>query len=378
MEKLKKKIGIVLIILVILCCICVISLYIINKNNLDVNIDSELVDGDEEVEYFVEKLRDPTKFFSVQSCIQNNVDENFVAKDMNILAEYRIYSYSVYGTNGNDTMYFIVRVDMENMTFLMEELDDSKYDNIDQINLETDIQEIKSNGENDFEYITISDEQICRIYLEQFSKLELENYEEAYALLDEQYKKERFPTLVDYQEYIEMYQDIIKESVLAKYSVDYYDDYTEYVLVDTYNNFYILNATSVMNYTIKLDYYTIKVDSYEEEYSKLSDEDKVQANVYIFLQMINTKDYEHAYKLLDDTFKTNNFATLEQFKEYVQNNFFSYNLNSTDANIKKEGNYYIYESIIKESNSSAAESKNLDIIMQLQEGTDFVMSFSLE
>ena len=94
--------------------------------------------------------------------------------------------------------------------------------------------------------------------------------------------------------------------------------------------------------------------------------------------MINTKDYRHAYELLDSNFKNNNFDTLEKFKQYIQNNFFNYNLNSTDITIKEEGNYYIYETVIKSDSSRAAETKGLNIIMKLQEGTDFVMSFSLD
>lgn len=377
MGSLKKEIGIIITIVIIICLICVMALYILNKNNVDVNAYDNVVEGDEEVEYTAKKLRDPTKFFSVESCIQGNVDKNFIAKDMNLLDEERIFSYSVYGTIGTEKVYFIVRVDMENMTFLLERLD-SNYDSVDKINLKTKIQQIEYDGKNSFEYTTVSDEDMCRIYLKHFAELELEDAETAYSLLNKEYKEERFPSLDDYKEYVKEYKEIIENGMLAKYSVNYYENYTEYVLVDTYNNSYILEATSVMNYTIKLDNYTVKMDGYDDKYAKLSDEDKVQSNVYIFLQMINTKDYKHAYNLLDDTYKNNNFNTLEKFEKYVKNNFFYYNLNSSNISINKEGNYYIYETTLKDNSSSAAEKKILTVIMKLQEGTDFVMSFSIE
>ena len=136
---------------------------------------------------------------------------------------------------------------------------------------------------------------------------------------------------------------------------------------------------SVMNYKIKLDNYTIKVEDYEENYNKLKNENKVQANVHIFLQMINTKDYKHSYELLDETFKKNNFGTLEEYKSYINENFFKYNQRtSSDINIRQEGNYYVYETTIRNNSGSAAKSKKLTIIMQLLKGTDFVMSFSIE
>ena len=220
---------------------------------------------------------------------------------------------------------------------------------------------------------------MCRKYLEDFRQKELNNPEEAYSMLDEDYRNERFPTFEEFQEYVNSCRYMIQYSSLSKYDVEIKDNYTEYILVDNYNNSYTIRTTGIWDYTILLDNYTIKVDTYEEEYNKLSIEQKIQANVYIFLQMINTKDYRHAYELLDETFKNNNFDTLDKFKEYVNENFFDYNLNTTsNVDISNEGNTYIYETVIRSGAGSAAETKNLTVIMQLKEGTDFVMSFSLE
>lgn len=380
----KKIIKIIGIVVFIICIICVILLYMLNKENSNTSIEEQPLEGDTlNINYSVQKLRDPTTFFTIQNYIQKDFNENFIAKEMNVLSGDRIDSYSIYGevadeNSGNiQDMCFIFRIDIENLTFKIEKLNND-YDNVNEINLETNIQEIERNGKNIYEATTITSEEMCRIYLEDFTKLELENVEEAYELIDEEYKKERFPTIEEYQKYIDGCREQIETSVLAKYSVDYRDDYTEYILVDNYNNSYTVTETSVMNYKIKLDNYTIKVDNYEEEYNKLSEENKVQSNVYIFLQMINTKDYNHAYELLDSTFKNNNFDTLEKFEEYVNQNFFTYNLNTTDVDINQEGNYYIYESTIRSDSSSAAETKKLTVIMQLLEGTDFVMSFSIE
>lgn len=388
MDSSKKIVKIMCIVVFIICLICSILLYILSRgdsNTSSNNDDENVIEGDPLViEYSTKKLRDPTKFFSVQEYIKNNLDDSFVAEDMNILNEDRLASFAVKGyvtdAESNDTkeVYLIFRVDTENDTCSMQELDNI-YDNVNQVDLSTNIKEIVDDGENGFEYTTISSENMCRIYLQHFTNLELNDPEKAYNLIDDQYKKERFPTFDKYQEYLKECSDSIRESVLAKYSVNYNEDYTEYILVDNYDNSYTVRETSVMNYTIKLDNYTIKVDNYEEEYSKLSEENKVQSNVYIFLQMINTKDYEHAYELLDTTFKNNNFDTLDKFKEYVRQNFFSHNFNSvSEMDIDVEGDYYIYTTTLRNNSGSAAYTKGLTVIMKLLQGTDFVMSFSLE
>lgn len=382
-ENNSKIIKIIIIIVIILCCICGILLFTLKEKDNDVQrIDEngQTIGDTKEIEHKTEKLRDPTKFFSIEKYLQKDIDENFKAKDMNLLQSNRIFSYAVYGKIGSEEKYYIVRIDMENMTYKIEELDRNKHNNnIDTINLETNLKEIAKDGENTFEFLTVTDEQMSRIYLSEFTKLELENAKQAYELLEENYKKERFPDLKDYQEYLEENESIIKESILAKYSVAHFDDYTQYVLIDNFENSYTLDVTSVMNYKIKLDNYTIKVEDYEENYNKLKNENKVQANVHIFLQMINTKDYKHSYELLDETFKKNNFGTLEEYKSYINENFFKYNQRtSSDIDIRQEGNYYVYETTIRNNSGSAAESKKLTIIMQLLEGTDFVMSFSVE
>ena len=337
-----------------------------------------------ELEYTQKELREPTEFFSIEKRIQNNVD-GFSAQKMNYLQGQRIMTYSVYGRiNSEDNSealekYYIFRVDLENMTYELEEIEDGVYENIDQIKLEDDETEIPNKGNNAFKYEAVSNVDMCRKYLEDFKQKELNNPEEAYSMLDEEYRNERFPTFEEFQEYVNSCRDMIQYSSLSKYDVEIKDNYTEYILVDNYNNSYTIRTTGIWDYTILLDNYTIKVDTYEEEYNKSSIDQKIQANVYIFLQMINTKDYYHAYELLDETFKNNNFDTLDKFKEYVNTNFFNYNLNTTsNVDISNEGSTYIYETKIRSGAGSAAETKNLTVIMQLKEGTDFVMSFSLE
>lgn len=378
MKDQKRKIGIAIIILIV---IIIIGMFLLSKMKQEAKLEEfqEDTGGDEIVQYQTEQVRDPSKFFSIEACIQENEDEDFEAKDMNSLTK-NIYvqSFAVYGkTKNEEDVYYKVTVDIENSTFALEKLE-NKYQNIKQINLETDIEKIENNGHNEIEFITMTDEEVCRMYYKKFSKLEIENPKEAYELLDKKYRQKRFPTYQDYENYINAYQKTIKEGILLKYEVNYHNDYMEYILVDTYQNSYTLQARGVLDYTIKLDSYTIKIDEYGENYNKLSDNNKIQSNVYIFLQMINTKDIKHAYELLDDNFKADNFPSLEEFEEYVENNFFYYNLKAGTPTIKQEGNYYIYETMIKEYASNAAQAKKLTIIMQLKEGTDFVMSFSLE
>ena len=387
MKDSKKMIIICIIVVLIICVICGVLLYLSNnKDNGNANeVQQQLTDengspiGDTvDVEYSNERLNDPTRFFSVEKYIQDNYNENFVAEDMNVLYSERITSYAVQGRIGDNSenkVYFIFRVDPQNSTYSMEEQDN--VNSLDSIDLRTDITEINNTGNNTFEYTTVNSEQMCRIYLNDYKDKELNNPEEAYSMLDDEYKKIRFPTYEDFQEYLNEYRNIIQNSVLTSYYSEIKDDYTEYILVDNYNNSYTVRSTGIWDYKIMLDNYTIKVDTYEKEYSNLDDEAKVQANIHIFLQMINTKDYTHAYEKLADGFKSNYFNTLESFEDYMKNNWFSYNI-LADIDISEEANSYVCNVTLRDGAGSAANQTNKTIIMQLREGTDYVMSFTVE
>ena len=385
-----KKILIVLIIVVvIICIICLISISLLRRMEEKqieelgyVPEDSELLAAD----YKTEKLRNLTDFFSVEACIQKNINSTFEATDMNVLASDRLYSYSVYGEEKNEETgetteeYFIVRVDTIALAYEIEELDSKEYDDIDEIDLTTDLTEIAQTENNQFEYTRINNENTCRFYLKNYTELLLSAPETAYDMLDEQYREERFSSSYEeFLEYIEENKTYSENAVLSQYVLDYLDDYTEITLVDIYNNSYKIIAKSVKDYTVQLDNYTIKDEEYLEKYEELSDSEKVSANVDTFINMINTKDFKHAYEVLDETFKNNNFNTLDVFKEYINNYFFEYNLDTkTGVNVYNQEGTYVYETTIKSGAGSAAESKKLTVIMQLQEGTDFKMSFSIE
>lgn len=383
--KYKKIIVMLIIVLIIICAIVLVLIKILEKKDDENKEELGYVPENTELlkkEYKIEKLRNLTDFFSVETCIQNNIDSTFEAKDMNVLESERIYSYSVYGkvknteTGETADKYYIVRVDTVALAFELQELNSEEYNNVDEIDLTTDIKEITQTENNKFEYTRISNEKACRIYLQMYTELLLSDPETAYGMLEEQYKQERFSSYENFLEYIEENKTYFENAVLSEYSVNYSEEYTEFMIVDTYNNNYLVRAKSVMDYTIQLDSYTIKDEEYQEEYSKLSDLEKASINIDIFIRMLNTKDYSHAYEVLSDGFKSNYFPTEEQFKNYVKENFFDYNIATINRNTN-EGEIYIYDVNLRSGAGSAAETLEKTFNVLLEEGTDFKISFNV-
>ena len=130
-----------------------------------------------------------------------------------------------------------------------------------------------------------------------------------------------------------------------------------------------------MQYAVILDTYTIDLPEFKEKYTNATAEQKVLLNIQKFFEAINNKDYKYAYHKLDNTFKANNFTGLEQFENYIKTNFFEQNkLAANEAEI--QGDNYLYKITISDATSQDKNTVTKTFVMQLKEGTDFVMSFS--
>ena len=384
----KKLIIALIIIAIVISIICVICIQVLNinsaVNNENKDKDGNIPENPEtlNITHETEKLRNLTEFFSVESCIQEHINETFSAQDMNFLAVDDICSYSVYGKISNpDTqetqdIFMIVRVDTYNLTFEIEELDNT-YNNIDEIDLTTDITEIESTGDNEFEYTRVTNEQACRIYLDMLKELLLTDPESAFAKLDETYRNERFSSYEEFLSYIEGNRIRLEDATLDEYEVVNKDEYTEYRIIDNNNNNYIIRATTVMDYAVQLDAYTIQTEEYQEQYANLADVQKASVNVDLFIRMLNARDYSHAYNVLSEGFRNNYFPTEQDFINYVQENFYDYMI-FTNNSYTNEGDVYIFNLTLIGGASSAAESQDRTFNILLGEGTDFTLSFNME
>ena len=195
-------------------------------------------------------------------------------------------------------------------------------------------------------------------------------------LLNEEYKEKRFETYEKYQTFLNENKQRFLEMTLAKYQMNEYDKYTEYVFLDKKDNYYIFEQKTASDFNVILDTYTINLPGFTEKYNKGNEQVKVGMNIEKVISALNNKDYNYIYEKLDETFKNNNFNTIEKFENYIDNNFFNTNKVEYEK-FSKEGTAYIYELKVKESDDDNANSKNFTIIMKLLENNNFVMSFSI-
>lgn len=307
----------------------------------------------------------------------------FVPIEISRIQDDTIKSFIVYGLLESpedyhviNKMFIIVNIDIANGVYSVEPIK-GEYNSVQEIEVNQLETKIEVNKNNTFSTYYATNEDNVKDYINLYKRLALGNPEEMYELLDEDYKTAKFGSLSNFKKYIEENREQVIGIRAEKYQVTKNNDYTQYVCIDQNGKYYIFRETSVMNYAVILDTYTIDLPEFTEKYEKSSDKEKVLMNIQRFFDAINDGDYKYAYSKLDETFKANNFKTQSNFENYVKSNFFTQNKLSAGKE-KKQGDIYLYDVTISDSSEASTNSTTTSFVMQLKEGTDFVMSFGVK
>lgn len=328
----------------------------INTNNItENNIDSFIKVTNEKFRFYpieIKKMNDTeVRTFKVAGVIQN--------------LEYK---------NANRE-YFIVNVDYSNNTFSIQQLGEKEYEKYNKSN-DTE-KNINNNGNNVFYNSNIDVQKISVEYLNLYKFLTLADPQITFNMMTEEYRNKRFGTLDNYKQYIKDNYEEIVGIYANKYLTNNTEQTIQYVIKDQYENLYIFDVESTMDYTIKLDTYTLDEEKFKTTYNSSDEAQRVQMNIDKFFDMINRQDYRTPYKCLDNTFKKKNFNNEKLFENYVKSKLFKYNKYSVKELKSVGSNTYACRMNISDKTTEDGASVQMTVIMKLLEGTDFTMSFSM-
>lgn len=409
-----KKIKYIILILILILVICISCILLLNKNNVNKkeknNLDSEhptyIIDKN------IEKLNNQNQYYVLLECIKsfsnyainknnNAIEAITMQKNVeNIIGEYSLtnvddlcieevyvlkgYTYHTYYIKWKENImsskyfYMIANLDFANYTYKLTTISESEYNKLVSENKtsEEDLT-ITKNKYNQFQDLNVTKEDMARNYLNDYINKALNYPELAYNLLDEEYKNKRFGNLEEYKNSMSENKNQMENTTMVKYGVNEKDNYTEYTIVDNFDNYYTIKENGIMDYTIFLDNYTIKTEEFITTYNKASDAKKVATDIEIFIKMINNKDYKNAYECLSSEFKQNYFKTIDEFKNYVQKNFYDTNY-ITIKNVQTKSNVYTCTANIKSGVGVAADDMDKNFIIKLNPNAEFELSFEVE
>lgn len=439
MKKLKKC-----IIILSISIMAVIVLFILMQLKQEKQLENKIEDKNIEIPA-ISKTIDDNQFYRVNQCIktyleeielenaeislslldetyikENQIDsnniENYVSqykekesyrtKEMYEQTEENYATYWVKARIDQKDTFFQVAIDENNQTFSIMPITQKQYQKaINQKESENNSRkkEINKKVYNVVANQKLSEDKIAKLYYDDFLKTMLYDQEEAYQLLDSDYREKRFQTEESFKNYIEenreklaqiyeietlddrsyenydeyyalkqKYQDLGVKTYLK----EDYEEYTRYICADIYENYYIFYITIPGEYKVIYDNHTIDLPEFIKKYNGANNQIKMGMNVEKFLDAINTKDYTYAYEVLAKSFKDNYYPTQEEFENTIKQDLFEHN-NIEYGQYTEEGNLLVYEVIVKDQ-TNEENNKKMTIVMQLQEGTNFVMSFNIE
>lgn len=274
--------------------------------------------------------------------------------------------------------YFIIRVDTKNQTFSIEFINED-VNSIEQVNIHENNNKIQKNDYNSFSIEMITVGRMMQCYLEHYRDLSINYPEIVYnEYLDEDYKNKRFGTLENYKKYISNNIEELQNIDAKNYFVEADDNNINYyACLDQYNNTYIFNILSIYQYKIKLDDYTLTSNKFIKTYSSSNNQKKVMMNVNKIINMLNSRDYNTVYELLDENFRSEKFGTEENFEEYIKRKIPSHYKIKYES-FEQTGNNVFVQKITLLDIIDNTDYLSFSIIMVLKNESDFSISFGLE
>lgn len=386
--------------------------YFILKNIISLYFDSINAMYEDNSEYFTEdEIKENIQYY--QKAIYNMLDKNYIkefkisenqiynmykkiGKSKHLLNDIKYYDISdslklyliegenvEYENNNKTEVKLMIIIDYINNTYsifpweYVEKHKIDKYKIGDSVLLNFSIEKIEKNDNNTFIYKNITKEEVAVDYFNTYKFKMLYDVKSAYYNLDEEYRNKRFGNVEEFTNYIKSRFKEIYISNIDSYMINKYDEYTEYVVKDQYDNLYIFKETSVGKFTVILDTYTLEYEKFNNEYKNATNKEKVIMNIDKFFQMLNAKDYKTSYNLLDSNFRNMNFKTENTFKSYMESKLYSYNdVSYVNFSDEISGVYTYYIEISNRQNKNDKKIK-MNIIMQLLEGTKYKLSFEI-
>ena len=399
----KLKIGIICLVVCIVICILLIAyLHIDNSNSsenkknisqeptLELNKDvNDLTDYIEENPIVVNGIINFLYYVELKNenavnIICNNYSGN-IPNGINKIKFTNVYSIDnlinqvyLFGININgEIYYYIMNIDSSTYAYKLEEIDKEDVEKIRTNNIDEKYKSYNKIENEVYNSINFDEDLICRYLFYNLKNLALESKDNLYNLLDNEYKKLKFDdNKLNFDGYISSMVKKIDKSMFVSYEVQEMDSGKVFVVQDDYENQYVFIENSFLDYSIRLDNYTILTENYTMKYNKLDSESKAKTNVDMFIKMINSGDYQYAFNKLDETYRNNNFGNVENFENYIKENFFENNYLIVNK-IEQKGEYYVVNTTIKSNISSAADSIEKNFIVKLNEATDFAISFEI-
>lgn len=155
--------------------------------------------------------------------------------------------------------YFKVYVDNNNLTASIVFLTEQEYKSAIEANSnEIEEKTIEQNEYNKFEEKMLTEWDLSERYIEDYELKLKYNIEEAYNLLDEDYRNKKFNNNIqEFENYIEQNKETLYNISIYNCTTQIEENYIQYNVEDANNNIFVIKRTNALEYKILLDNVTV-------------------------------------------------------------------------------------------------------------------------
>ena len=275
-----------------------------------------------------------------------------------------------------EEFYLYIILDFSNGTFSIEPIN-KKINDISKVEIINKDENVENKEVNILEMSLPDSGESIRRYINRYKRLAIACPEIAYNYFDKEYREKRFGSVENFKKYVEKNKEEIRQIVATTYLIEYSGDNYEFIIRDQYDNVYIFDEKNILEYSVKLDTYTLGTDKFTNTYKTATNKEKVMMNIDKFFQMLNTNDFESAYAVLNPTFKATYFPTEEHFEQFMKQNIYTH-ANIKYANFSDEiSGVFTYYLQLKNKANEEDKAMGMNVVMQLQEDTNFTLSFEV-
>lgn len=195
-----------------------------------------------------------------------------------------------------------------------------------------------------------------------------------YNLLNEEYRNAKFVNYENFKEYLK-YSDVFKGNV-DRYQKNDMNDYVQYIALGSFENYYIINYTNILNYNMIIDSYSIVFNQYLEVYN--SSFPTVQGKYCMdrVKRALNDKNYKFIYEKLDLVYRNNNYVDYNDFVNFIKQNFYEKNAFEYLDYKKLSSKVYEYKVKITDSTGKNFSYRQVNMTVTLKDDADFVISIT--
>lgn len=190
------------------------------------------------------KIKENLSFFTVVKMVQLQIENNGIIR----------FGSHVLFLDGNDIEYldFIVYLDYWNLTYSIEPVSNG-ITGLSKVDLTSNIETISENTNNKYTYEVTTTDKLIENYFKIFLDMCFSIPEVAYEYLDDNDKNGEIQSVEDLKNYIFINKNRLKDVDIQRYKLTEHEGYTQYACVDQYSFNYTIKETAIMQFTITLN-----------------------------------------------------------------------------------------------------------------------------